>query len=49
LLFRKRRDSLVSFLSNCKQKKYGPEPEKNRVDAALYFLNPKKYQVDLRD
>ena len=38
-----------SFL-NCKQKNYDPDPEKNRVNATLYFSKfqtLKKYQVNL--
>ena len=29
---------LLFLIANCKQKECGPDPEKNRVDATLYFL-----------
>jgi hypothetical protein len=42
LLFRKRRGILAKKIANYNQKKYGLEPEKNGVDAILYFPDPKK-------
>ena len=39
LLFKKRRGNLASSLLNCKQKKYGPEPEKiGLMQPDTYFI-----------
>ena len=39
---------LFFWIANCKQKKCGPDPEKNRLDATLYFLKVHLKFVNLR-